>query len=78
MGNGLNLYMYVYICKLNKDHKSYLNLKNTRKLFKGIRSQGLPFISEERGLERLAFCNKFHKNRCIGFEDMAICIFLNV
>ena len=27
MGNGLNLYMCVYICKLNKDHKSNLNLK---------------------------------------------------
>ena len=32
MGNGLNLYMCMYICKLNKDHKSNLNLKNTRKL----------------------------------------------
>ena len=28
MGNGLNLYMCVYICKLNKDRKSNLNLKN--------------------------------------------------
>ena len=33
MGNGLNVYMCVYICKLNKDHKSNLKLKNTRKLF---------------------------------------------
>ena len=28
-------------------------------------------------LERLAFCNKFHENRCIGFVDTTIFIFLN-
>ena len=33
-GSGLNLYKYVCIdLELNKDHKSYLNLKNTRILY---------------------------------------------
>ena len=31
MGNDLNLYMCLYICKLNKDHKSSLNLKKKKK-----------------------------------------------
>ena len=39
MWNGLNLYMCVYICTSNKDHKSNLNLKNTRKLFILIKHQ---------------------------------------
>ena len=32
-GNDLNVYMCVYICELNKNHKSNINLKNTGKLF---------------------------------------------
>ena len=34
---------------------------------KRIRSQRLFFISDEKGLARLAFCNKFYENRWIGF-----------